>query len=604
MKLVLKEALHARPANMLVRLASQHVARVELRKGVCRADAAKILDVLALGAVTGDEIEVVSEGDGGAEALAAIAELVTRNFDADLVPETGSSAVAGIAIGRALVVTTPEPGAAAPRGEGGRALMLQAGVVALAELDALIETLAAHERELFEPERAIVGDIVQRACERVEGGEAPEEAVLAVTRIAATDLIEDARERILGALAGGIETGDLLARAESLGDEVVVVTQALTPSLVARMPPRVRGIVAVDDTPGRGAGGVRTSHAAILARGRELAVAFVPPHVAASIADGDVVVVDAAGATARVWVEPSEALIADARARRAKGGGAGAAELARSIEAVSVALGIALQVNVGSTLDRIPEGAAGVGLLRTELVFAGHTRAPSETEQTAALLAVARAARGSVVTVRLWDAGGDKPLPWLPPVHEGSRGAALLFERPQVLTNQLAAIARASDRARLRVLIPMTRSSDDVHRVRAILDRHRVGVAVGAMIETPEAARDADGIARAADFVCVGTNDLAALVLGTERSDAAQSLHPDVLALVDKVVASAHACGRLVSICGEVAADPRGAPVLVGLGVDALSVAPPRLTAAVAALAGRTLDDCRVEARQLMKESP
>jgi phosphoenolpyruvate-protein kinase (PTS system EI component) len=366
---------------------------------------------------------------------------------------------------------------------------------------------------------------------------------------------------------------------------------------VASLPQHVRGIVAIDEEPSDGDSGaahrVRTSHAAILARGRELPLALVPSHVAMAIAEGESIVIDTTLPSARVWVSPSEALVTDARARREQHAKANRGDVARAIDRVSQALGVSLLVNVGSLHDRVPDGAAGVGLLRTELLFAGRTSAPSENDQCAALLVVARAARGNVVTARLWDAGGDKPLAWLASNDPASRGAALLFAHPAILHAQLAAIARAAERANVRVLIPMTRGASDVHAVRERVPK----VKVGAMIETPEAARDADAIADAADFVCIGTNDLASLVLDVARSDAGQALDPRVLAIVARVVECAHARGKRVTICGEVAADERGARILVGLGVDALSVASPRLGAAASVLEGATLDDCRAAAR-------
>src|SRR5208282_4691754 len=112
------------------------------------------------------------------------------------------------------------------------------------------------------------------------------------------------------------------------------------------------------------------------------------------------------------------------------------AGLARAIAGVSSTLGVALLVNVGSLHDRVPAGVAGVGLLRTELLFAGRGSAPSEGDQVAAILAVARAAGGGQVTARLWDGGGDKPLAWLPSDEREKRGAALLFSHPAVLASQ------------------------------------------------------------------------------------------------------------------------------------------------------------------------
>jgi multiphosphoryl transfer protein len=595
-KVLLPDALHARPANLLVRLAGQHAAGVRLRKGERCADARKILDVLALGAAKGEEIEVFAEGEGAEGAVLAIVELVARNFDSDLVPERGSGAVEGIAIGRALVVTLKARSDAPARGtpEEERARLVEAEARALAELSELIVALAPEERALFEPERAILREVAGAAAERVAAGATCEEAVVALTERGTTDLILDARARLLDALSDDGSMAEALERAGAMGAEVIVVAEELTPSLVAKMPPLVRGIVAVDEEPD--AGGVRTSHAAILARGRELPLALVPSHVAMGITEGDMVIVDTLEGAARVWVAPSESLVADARARQTRR--AQAAAVGPGIAAVSAALGVALLVNVGSLHDRVPEGVAGVGLLRTELLFAGRTSAPSESDQVAALLAVARAARGTVVTARLWDAGGDKPLPWLPSTDKAHRGAALLFAHRAVLKVQLAAIARAATRSPVRALIPMTRTAADVEMVRSF--GHRLQV--GAMIETPEAARDTAAIAALADFVCIGTNDLASLVLGLDRSDAAQALHPRVLALIEQIVRASHASGKKVTVCGEVAADPRGARILVGLGVDALSVAPPRLAGALQALDGATLDECRAAAREAARE--
>jgi phosphoenolpyruvate-protein kinase (PTS system EI component) len=194
-----------------------------------------------------------------------------------------------------------------------------------------------------------------------------------------------------------------------------------------------------------------------------------------------------------------------------------------------------------------------------------------------------------MVTARLWDAGGDKPLAWLPGRTAEIRGAALLFEYPEILFAQVAAIVRAAEHASLRILIPMARHAGDVHAVRA----RAHGVLVGAMIETPEAARDADAIAEAADFLCVGTNDLSALVLGAPRGDARQALDVRVLSTIREVVDRAHARGKSVTVCGELAADERGARILVGLGVDALSVAPPRLDGVITGLDGVTKEECR-----------
>ena len=588
MKVVLTETLHARPASLLVRLAARLTAEVELHSRTGKADARRILEVLALAAAKGDEIVIEARGEDAEGAVRAIAELVEQGFSRDLVPETGSVEVEGIAIGYAVLAMAEEESPSVSRGvEEERARARSAVARVEEELTDLVEALPESEAALFEPERAIVRDAAASIEASIEAGRSAEDAVLAVLGGAAvTDLIADARTRLLDVLAG--RDGLALDRMRNAREgHLVLVTDALTPSLVASVPKRVHGIVAAEQV--RGRAGAHTSHAVILARGRGLPLALVPAHVVLAIVEGDEMVVDTTGHPARVWVTPSEEVVAAARTRletRTR-----QREHEEEGAALASDLGVELWVNVGTLHDQVPATAQGVGLLRTELLFAARSRAPSEEEQVASLIAVGRAARGKVVTARLFDAGGDKPLPWL---SSGSdeRGLALLFANPAVLATQLRAMARAAESSPIRVLLPMCRSAADVQAIR----RSIPGLAVGAMIETPAAAREAESIALAADFVCIGTNDLAALVLGTGRAEVTRALDGRVLAVVREVVRAAHTQGRSVSVCGEIAADPRGSRVLVGLGVDALSVAPTRFAEVARALSRSTLEECRAAA--------
>jgi phosphoenolpyruvate-protein kinase (PTS system EI component) len=225
--------------------------------------------------------------------------------------------------------------------------------------------------------------------------------------------------------------------------------------------------------------------------------------------------------------------------------------------------------------------------VRTELVFAGRRAAPSEAEQRAALTAIAAKARGGPVVARLFDAGGDKPLAWLAPpaANPEARGMELLLAHPDVLAAQVRAIASAD----VHALLPLVRGPSDIDAVRALAPGR---LSVGAMIETKNAVQHIDAIARAADFICIGTNDLTAEARGEGREASSYAIDPRVLALVARTVKGAHAAGRKVTVCGEIAGDAEGARVLVGLGVDALSVAPGKLGAVRAALASATREEC------------
>jgi len=307
--------------------------------------------------------------------------------------------------------------------------------------------------------------------------------------------------------------------------------------------------------------------------------------------------VDTTASPARVWVGPSPQLVRTARAQQEAIEGARETD-GRQLKELASRLGVELWVNVSSLHERVPSAAHGVGLLRTELLFAARSRPPSHDEQYASLIAVARGAGGKMVTVRLFDAGGDKPLPWLPSSSE-EQGMALLFANTEVLTSQVRAILRTAEREAVRILLPMCRFAADVQSVRALAS----SLQVGAMIETPEAARDAAAIALAADFVCLGTNDLAARLLGVSRAQAARALDPRVIAVVDAVIGAAHAHGRPVTVCGEMAADPRGSRVLIGLGADALSVATSRFADVVRSLSNATRQECRAAAESALSEA-
>jgi phosphotransferase system HPr (HPr) family protein len=588
----LSDALHARPANLLVRMASGFEARVTVVRKTCAADARHILDVLALGAMQGDCIELRAEGKDAERAIAEIRELIERRFDGDLVPERGEGGAAGIAIGRALVLEAAAEEDAAPRSLVEERARLDHAVRRVeADLVALIASLSAAEAPLFEPAIPILREIVAGAGRAIEEGHAADVAVRMVTEAVPTDLVLDARARLLSAIAGGGVFARLVSDAE--GDERVLVTGELVPSLVALAPRSVSGIVASRPEGQTGRAALGTSHAAILARGRGMPLAFVAEHVTQGVSDGEWMLIDATEDEARVWVEPSLALMADARARRT----AHAADR-RAREAAAVGsldhLGVVVRVNIGATTEEIPRGAEGVGLVRTELLHPAWTRAPGEADLALALSTIARGARGAPVVARLYDAGGDKPLPWLPapPEDPGARGIALLLRHTTVLEAQLAAMARVRGDHDIRVLIPLTRDEGDVHAVRAL---SAGGLPIGAMIETPEAAHGAEAIARAADFVCIGTNDLTAS-LGKDEP----ALGARVLALVLRVVDAARAHDRTVTVCGELAGDPRGARVLVGLGVQALSVSPPRVAVVKAALLATTREACEREAQGLL----
>jgi phosphoenolpyruvate-protein kinase (PTS system EI component) len=504
----------------------------------------------------------------------------------------GDGVVEGIAIGAAIVwADDPPPRAQAGAVEHEVARLEHATARAKSGIAELLRLLPRAEAELFEPEAAILDDLGPRLVQRVAEGVTPEDAVREATAAVPTDLLVDVRARLLDGLASGDRSVESLLEGRD-GDRVLV-THSLTPSVVAALPARVVGIVAAaeDVAPHRPG---YTSHAAILARGRDIVLAFVASDRISAIGRDDTVVVDTTGERARVWVRPNDELVLGARGRR------DAWLRARSEEETKVTeplahLGVGVHVNIGLLHEHVPPSADGVGLVRTELLFSDHATAPSEAEQFWALRALAAQAGTMPIVVRLFDAGGDKLVSWLPaPDPARSRGIELLLSHPGILDSQLRALVRAAERADLRALVPMVTRPVHLERVRA---RITGKLAIGAMIETPGAVAQVDGIVGAADFVCIGTNDLTATVTGEDRANSTLSLDPRVLRMVEHVAVRAHAQGRKVTVCGELAGDPHCARIFIGLGVDGISVAPGRFARVKLSLRELTLADCERVAR-------
>jgi phosphoenolpyruvate-protein kinase (PTS system EI component) len=230
-------------------------------------------------------------------------------------------------------------------------------------------------------------------------------------------------------------------------------------------------------------------------------------------------------------------------------------------------------------------GADGAGLVRTELAFLDAPAWPDEAAHRHALAPVLDALRGHTATVRVLDFGGDKTPPFLD--GERRRGLSLLLDAPAVLADQLRAILDAGRDTGLRVLLPMVETpvqllaAHDVllHAVWRVPGATRPPL--GAMVETPQAAANAYRLALRADFLSIGTNDLAHATLGSDRfgTGRASAHHPRVLRLIARTVAAARVGGVVVEVCGEAASDPVAMPLLVGLGVDELSVGAARVAA-------------------------
>ena len=390
----------------------------------------------------------------------------------------------------------------------------------------------------------------------------------------------------------------------------VFVTRRIRPSDVPALDEeRVQAVVCAE--------GNATSHSAILLRGRGIATLFdVGPDVLA-IDDGTQLALDADEGL--LWIDPSEKTRerVGEKQRQQQAAQRKAEKSAHKPAVTDDGTRIAVHANISQISDAQPAsqyGAEGVGLLRTEFLFSGVEDPPSETDQLDALLQVCTAMDRKPVTVRALDAGGDKPLRFLPLPDEsnpflGLRGIRVLLRHPDLFLEQLRAVLRLRLDVDVRLMLPMVCTPAEVRETRTLLSKARKqlddrglssgsDLPLGTMIETPASALAAGRIAEEVDFFSIGTNDLAQYTMAADREHGGlgsltDALHPPVLRLVQQTVEAAHASDISASVCGAVAGDRLAIPILLGLGVRTLSLTPKQIPSVKALIRQLPLDACR-----------
>jgi phosphocarrier protein FPr len=369
---------------------------------------------------------------------------------------------------------------------------------------------------------------------------------------------------------------------------VILLTTDLSPSDTVTLDmPRVLGFCTVT--------GGANGHTAILARALGLPAIVGGGERLLSLPNGTPAILN--GDTGTLTLEPDEEALSAARHLQQELQARRAAALSAAHAPAITTDGRRVEVvaNIGSVADArqaMTFGAEGVGLLRTEFLFLDRAEAPTEDEQFAVYRDIALAMAGQPVIIRTLDIGGDKPLPYLTLAHEenpflGQRGIRLCLARPELLRTQLRAILRAAPFGKLRIMFPMITTIEDWSAARQMTlevqaELKAPAVELGIMVEVPAAALLARAFAPEIDFFSIGTNDLTQYTLAMDRTNPAVSaqadgLHPAVLHLIEMTVQAAHAHGKWVGVCGELGANPQAVPILLGLGVDELSVSVPAI---------------------------
>jgi phosphocarrier protein FPr len=636
--------LHARPAAKVVALLRGFDATITLTNldtGKGPVNAGSLSAVATLDARQGHHVRVTASGPQADEAVAAFGELAARAFDDPPTPTVISGAPAharsgsglDLALGPALVrrstvdTSTYEPGDVAT--ETTRSRDAVATVQArLEELERSTTKSAGEDAgAIFVAQRAFLDDpdVTGLVDQDLASGRSAVDAWGArLDAVAAGfESLADAYQReraadvrsvqgaVLRALTGEAEPED---GPDAASDPVVLVVDELDAATAASIDvDRVAGIAVI----ARG----DTGHGVIIAASRGIPLVTGIGDVGAAVRNGQVVAFSRGEFAAhpsddeiRGWPER----VAERQRERVE-----LVEAARGPAVTTDGVTVPVLANVASVADAesaAANGADGSGLVRTEVLFGEQTTAPSVEEQTRAILALAEAMGGKRLTIRTWDIGGDKPLPFLPMAPEanpflGVRGVRAFASDASngggLLHDQLAAICRAARETSLRVMFPMVTEAAEVSRALAVLDHaagsegRPSGLEVGIMIEVPAAAMAVDVLAAGLDFVSIGTNDLTQYATATDRgndavADLADPYNPGVIRLIDQVCRHRPE-GLEVAVCGDLASRPDWTALLIGLGVDELSCTPPRVPEVKAVVRRTSRADARGMAQQVLQ---
>ncbi len=635
-----KMGLHARPAARFVSTAMQFVADITVKKGTQTANAKSMNQVATLGVRQGEKVKITATGPDAGDALMALQALVADHFgesDEAILAEaaivaspmqheglTGIAASPGVAIGPAFHYRPVAPTVTTYQVDDTIAELarLETAVAATnQEIDQLFtaarQQVGSAQADIFQAHRLILQDpeLQQDARRHIAGQRMNAEAAWqqAITAVAASyEAIADdyMRARAADVRDVGLRVLQHLTGVTrpklNLRTPVILLAADLTPSDTVQLDPaQVLGIVTAQ--------GGATSHSAILARGLGIPAVVGAGNVLETIEAGQTVAIN--GRTGQLWLDPDAGTLADLKKQRKawqkKRRSAHKAGQKPALTKDGRRLEIA--ANIGGPKEAavaLQFGAEGVGLFRTEFLFMDRKSAPTEEEQLAAYQAAAKTMGTRPLIIRTLDVGGDKPLPYLAPVTEenpflGWRGIRFCLETPHIFKPHLRAILRATPGHNIKVMFPMVSTLAELRAAKAMLaevqaDLKQAGIpfaedmAVGIMVEVPAAVTIADQLAREVDFFSIGTNDLTQYVMAADRGNArvaalANALHPAVLRLIKQTAEAAHAAGIWVGMCGELAGNALAAPVLVGLGLDELSMAAPAIPAVKAAVRGLTM---------------
>lgn len=650
--------LHARPAKTLVNLVKQYKSEILIWHGEKKANAKSLISVLTLGAAKGSQLRIQVNGEDEENALAEIESAILSGLGEgeNTIEPSAKSASTPVAKPESVPAEDKRPAktntlkgvSAAPGIAIGPVFQFQRTEVALDKLsdglmisweklqDALvkareqlnnlnqqlIEKGLKAEAAIFEAHLELLADpeLSDAVHTRVEKGqdalrawkETIEDNAIIVAALndpilsARADDLRDVGRRVLKIMLGVDDKVTSMPETPT-----VIVARELSPSdTVSFNQDLVLGFCIVNGGP--------TSHTAILAKALGLPAIVGIDESVLGLESGMTVIVNGTEGTITFNPIPEELQSAQETRERWLERRRAALEQANAPAITADGHEVEVVGNAGSRTDAqkaLKMGAAGIGLLRTEFLFLERTTAPSENEQFDVYRSIAETMGKLPVIVRTLDVGGDKPLPYIEMQREenpflGERGIRLCLNRPELFRQQLRAILRAAPYGNLRIMFPMVGDIDEYRQARVILDELHQSMNIprieaGIMIEVPSAALIADVFAREVDFFSIGTNDLTQYTLAMDRMHPAlagkqDGLHPAVLRLIAQTIDGAHKHGKWAGICGELGSDPQAVPILIGLGIDELSVNTPSVPLVKAQIRSLKVSELQLLARQAL----
>lgn len=646
-----EHGLHARPSAMLVHTAKSFSAEIEVRNLTQDGpwvSAKNLMQMITLGASAGHELLFRALGPDAEQALAALAHSMNDNLGesslntsteseptalsaSPVLPArinantrfTGVTASPGLAIGPVFVDLPLEfdyPRLASDSPAELQTLS-QALTQARSEL-AVTETRVTdpHAKELMAMHRELLADTsltLGVQC-RIQQGQSAAAAwwseIDMLTRQQAANKDALLADRAMDIRDVGHRVMALLChrqRPQPPSHPYIWVAQEISPSQLVNLDTRqLLGWVSV--------GGGAASHSAILAAALGIPALAAVDQAVLTVPSGTVAILD--GATATLCLAPEASLLEQARGWQQQEQQARDKAWEQRQQAATTRDGYTVEVgaNVADTreaTDAVAVGADGIGLLRTEFAFMARRQLPEVAEQQAMYQTALDALAGRPLVARTLDIGGDKPLLYYPMADEdnpalGVRGIRLCRQQPQWLEHQFRALLLAAGQRPLRILLPMVTDIAEWRWAKGLFNTiqdevQAPDVQLGMMVEVPAVALNAEVFAAEVDFFSIGTNDLAQYTLAIDRGNGAlaglaDGLNPAILKLINMTITAAHQHGKWVGLCGELGADPVAVPLLLGLGLDELSVSLKQVALVKSYVRQWRLSECRELARQAL----